>query len=352
MAASMLLLAFSAAATVLAQGNHAMRKWGYFGCSTVDLSCFKSPFVGEGESITPEMCQLACQEHHLAALFPKDCLCGDDASVVEITDERLCDYGCLGDPNHGFCGTVCPTEGPAIANVYTNLRAKSQVETIRFTTTLAPPVTSTSSEDCITSEQGPVTEQPPGSLITPVGTAPEIPTTFTFVLTSSSPAAITSHSERLTASRTSQQSSAIEEPTVVPPSTTCEEDPASVTPSSVVPTPYGTTTAAPPDYTSEVPTSSAQPVSLPPTSPQSYLNPYTSTKDEDPVDAASSTPDPSQDNSNHASTSTMWSRPSDLVDPTGQPPVPAQVPGSDSTHSMVPPLATIGGLALLAAIIM
>ncbi|EXU99649.1 WSC domain protein [Metarhizium robertsii] len=410
MGASTLLLALGAAATVLAQGNHAIDSFAYQGCSSVDMSCFTPPVLLSAQPITPEMCQWACLGHQFAALFPEDCRCGDDANAIKSLDERACNTPCLGDPNHGMCGSICPAEGPAIANVYTKTEAASQqpqIETIHTTSTFALPITLISSEDCTTSDQGPVTEQPAGGLITPVGSAPGIPTTeqpaggiitpvgsapgipttFTFVL-SSSPATVTTPSEmppapaRLTTSCPDEQSSATEEPTVAPPITTCDEDSSIPAPSSGVPVPYGTTTVSLPVYTSdaatpeattpeattseattsvgttseattsEATTSEAKPATLPVPSPQSYSDPYSSQKEQDPEATASSVPGPSQDHPDRPSISTLWSRPSDVVDPTGQPPVPAQVPGSDSTHSMVPPLATIGGLALIAAIIM
>ncbi|KAH0598428.1 hypothetical protein MHUMG1_03726 [Metarhizium humberi] len=420
MGASTLLLALGAAATVLAQGNHAIDSFAYQGCSSVDMSCFTPPVLLSAQPITPEMCQWACLGHQFAALFPEDCRCGDDANAIKPLDERACNTPCLGDPNHGMCGSICPAEGPAIANVYTKTEAASQqpqIETIHTTSTFALPITLISSEDCTTSDQGPVTEQPAGGLITPVGSAPGIPTTeqpaggiitpvgsapgiptteqpaggiitpvgsapgipttFTFVL-SSSPATVTTPSEmppapaRLTTSCPDEQSSATEEPTVAPPITTCDEDSSIPAPSSGVPVPYGTTTVSLPVYTSdaatpeattseattsvgttsEATTSEAKPATLPVPSPQSYSDPYSSQKEKDPEATASSVPGPSQDHPDRPSISTLWSRPSDVVDPTGQPPVPAQVPGSDSTHSMVPPLATIGGLALIAAIIM
>ncbi|KHN99741.1 twinfilin-1 [Metarhizium album ARSEF 1941] len=358
----MLLLALGVAATVLAQADHAIDSFAYQGCSSVDMSCFTPPVLLNDEPTTPEMCQRACQGHQFAALFPADCRCGDDANVIKALDERACNNPCLGDPKHGMCGSICPAEGPGIANVYTKTAAASQqpqVVTIHTTSTLALPITSVSSEDCTTSDQAPVTEQLPGGLITPVGTAPGIPTTFTFVL-STSPATssgIPPSPTELTTSCSEEQSSAAEEPTVAQPSTTCEEDPASVTASSAVPAPYGASTASPPIYTSdastpEVPTSAVGPVTSPVASAQSYPDPYTSGSEQDPAATASSIPGQSQDDPNQLSTSTVWSHPSDVADPTGQPPIPAQVPGSDSTHSMVPPLATIGGLAFIAAIIM
>ncbi|KAK9435807.1 twinfilin-1 [Metarhizium brunneum] len=394
MGASTLLLALGAAATVLAQGNHAIDSFAYQGCSSVDMSCFTPPVFLSAQPITPEMCQWACLGHQFAALFPEDCRCGDNANAIKPLDERACNTPCLGDPNHGMCGSICPAEGPAIANVYTKTEAASQqpqIETIHTTSTFALPITLISSEDCTTSDQGPVTEQPAGGLITPVGSAPGIPTTeqpaggiitpvgsapgipttSTFVL-SSSPATVTTPSEmppasaRLTTSCPDEQSSATEEPTVA---TTCDEDSSIPAPSSGVPVPYGTTTVSLPVYTSdaatpeattseattsvsEATTSEAKPATLPVPSPQSYSDPYSSQKEQDPEATADSVPGPSQDHPDRPSISTLWSRPSDVVDPTGQPPVPAQVPGSDSTHSMVPPLATIGGLALIAAIIM
>ncbi|OAQ69908.1 twinfilin-1 [Pochonia chlamydosporia 170] len=317
------------------------------------MSCFTSPVALNGGPLTPEMCQKACQGHLLAALFPTDCRCGDDANAIKPLDERVCNYPCLGERMNGFCGSICPDEGPGIANVYTKTQSVSQqpqVQTLHTTSTLALPVPPTTSEDCTTSEEDPVTDQGPGNFITPAGPAPEIPTTFTFIFTSSGPASASSSDPATgvppTTSCTEEESSVTQAPTVAP-STTREEDPATPTPSSAAPAPYGTTTASPPMYTSD-----AQPVPSSESSPQSYSDPVTSEQDQDPAATASSVPDPSQDDPNQPSTGTLWSRPSGVVDPTGQPPVPAQVPGSDSAHSMIPPLATIGGLALIAAIIM
>lgn len=285
-------------------------------------------------------------------MYPRDCRCGDDANVIKSLDERACNYPCLGDPKHGMCGSICPAEGPGIANVYTKTESGSplpQTETVQTTSTFAAPVTSINSADCTTEDQEPVTQRRGGGFNTPAGPAPEIPTTFTFVFTSSGPGTIATSSAippvptGPTTSCSEEQSSATELPTVAPASSTCEEDPATISQSPAVPAPYGTTTASPPMYSSEA-------KSVP--SPSPYSDPVTSEQDQDPAATASSVSDPTQDVPGSSSTGTLWSRPSGLVDPTGQAPVPAQVPGSDSTHSIVPPLATIGGLVLFAAIIM
>lgn len=52
------------------------------------------------------------------------------------------------------------------------------------------------------------------------------------------------------------------------------------------------------------------------------------------------------------SESTSWPQPSSYMDPPADPPVPSQVPGSDSRQGFVPCFSAIGGLALIAAMMM
>ncbi|KAG6056101.1 hypothetical protein E4U17_002485 [Claviceps sp. LM77 group G4] len=141
--------------------------------------------------------------------------------------------------------------------------------------------------------------------------------------------------------------SSSEEPAVVtvPQTTeTCSEDANGFTTSIKASVPSASespTTVTPAMYTSD--TTSA-------VTPQGYPDPQVSGQ-QATEKTTNSTSDPTPESPNYVSASTLWTRLSDGVTPTGQPPVPAQVTGSDSTHSMVPPLATIGGLALIAAFI-
>ena len=263
----------------------------------------------------------------------------------------------MGDASYGMCGSICPAEGPGIANVYTKTEAasqESQVLTVQPTSTLTGPIPTVVSDDCSSLGQESATQQSDGGVIPPAGPAPEVPTSFITGLPASSAESVATPStddlppSGFTTSCTAESTiepATMTPSTMSPQATACESDSASFTTSSAELTPYQTTTASvPPLYAS---TSQSAP------SPQTYSDPYTvdQAPTESPVEAPSST-DPAPDVPNYLSASTLWPRPSNIADPPGQPPAPAQVPGSDSTHSMVPPLATIGGLAFIAAIIM
>ncbi|KAG6247565.1 hypothetical protein E4U24_003108 [Claviceps purpurea] len=141
--------------------------------------------------------------------------------------------------------------------------------------------------------------------------------------------------------------SSSEEPAVVtvPQTTgTCSEDANGFTTSVKTSVPSASeipTTVTPAMYTSDTPSAVTS---------QGYPDPQISGQ-QATEKTTNSTSDPTPESPNYVSASTLWTRLSDGVTPTGHPPVPAQVTGSDSTHSMVPPLATIGGLALIAAFI-
>ncbi|GAB0142767.1 hypothetical protein EsHS_00003306 [Epichloe bromicola] len=256
-----------------------------------------------------------------------------------------------------MCGSVCTVEGPGIANVYTKTDAASQqpqVLTLQTTSTLTPSAVSTATEPCTSLEQAPASEtDQPGSLISPLGPAPEAPSTFTFALTSpraqtSAPLTTVSTSPgELTTPCPLEGPSNLEMPpeVTVPPATeTYNEDPSGYTTStnkaSVSSAPENATTTAPSKYTSET---------KPAPAPQTYSDPQMS--GQQATETANSNSDQTPDVPTYISASTLWPLPSDTVRPNGQPPVPVQVTGSDSTHGMIPPLATIGGLALIAAII-
>ncbi|KAG6008608.1 hypothetical protein E4U21_004248 [Claviceps maximensis] len=256
-----------------------------------------------------------------------------------------------------FCGfTTVLAEGPGIANVYIktdSVSQESQTLISETTSTLAPATLSAASEPFTSSDGNPGTEaQETGGLISPAGPAPEAPTTFSSILVSSE----TQASVPLTATAPPSgeattpcpldNTSSSEEPPVSTVSQTtesCTENPVGFTTSirtSVSSAAESPTTASPKMYTSDI---------TPAPTPQDYPEPKMS--GQQVPETINSTSETTPDTPNYISASTMWNRPSDLVSPTGQAPVPAQVTGSDSTHSMVPPLATIGGLALIAAII-
>ncbi|QPH02429.1 hypothetical protein C2857_006638 [Epichloe festucae Fl1] len=391
----LVLLVTCGIATVLGQFNHAANSFAYQGCSSIDLSCFSSPVDLNGRPLAPELCQQACQGHRFAALFPTECRCGDDANAIKPLDESVCNVACNGDPSRGMCGSVCTVEGPGIANVYTKTDAASQqpqVLTLQATSTLTPSAVLTATEPCTSLEQSPATEteQPgssmsplgpapeapsevstatepctsleqspateteqPGSSMSPLGPAPEAPSTFTFALTSSRAqtsaplTTVPTSPGKLTTPCPLEGSSNLETPpeVTVPPATeTSNEDPSGYTTStnraSVSSAPENPTTTAPSMYTSET---------KPAPAPQTYSDPQMS--GQQATETANSNSDQTPDVPTYLSASTLWPLPSDAVRPTGQPPVPVQVTGSDSTHGMIPPLATIGGLALIAAII-
>ncbi|KAG5980264.1 hypothetical protein E4U55_004202 [Claviceps digitariae] len=351
-----LLLAICGFTTVLGQFNHATNSFAYQGCSSVDLSCFSSPVDLNGCPLTPESCQEACQGHRFAALLPTECRCGDDANVIKSLDESVCNSPCDGDPSHGMCGSICPAEGPGIANVYTKTDAvsqESQALSSQITSTPAPSALSAASEPFTSSDEARGTEaQETGGLITPAGPAPEAPSTFSSIIVSSeaqtsvSLTTVTPSPGEATTPCPSDNTPSSNEPSMltIPQTTgTCTESPVGFTTSirtSVSSAPESPTTTAPEMYTSDT---------TPAPTPQDYPDPNIS--GQQVPETVNSTSEATADTPNYVSASTLWPRPSGLVTPTGQPPVPVQVTGSDSTHSMVPPLATIGGLALIAAII-
>ncbi|KAG5917689.1 hypothetical protein E4U42_007157 [Claviceps africana] len=285
-----------------------------------------------------------------------ECRCGDDANVIKSLDETVCNYACDGNPSHGMCGSICPAEGPGIANVYIKTDAasqESQTLASQITSTPAPSALSAASEPFTSSEEGSGTEaQQTGGLISPVGPAPEIPSTFSSNPVSSETQAsvpsstVASPSGEATTPCPLESSSSSEVPPMVTVSQTtgtCTEEPVGFTTSvrtSVSSAPQSPTTVTPAMYRSD-------------TTPAPTLQDYpdSNMSGQQAPETVNSTSDATPDTPNYISASTLWTRPSDIVSPTGQPPVPAQVTGSDSTHSIVPPLATIGGLALIAAII-
>ncbi|KAG6003159.1 hypothetical protein E4U54_000739 [Claviceps lovelessii] len=225
--------------------------------------------------------------------------------------------------------------------------------TSQITSTPAPSVLSAASEPFTSSDEAPGTEaQQTGGLISPVGPAPEAPSTFSSVLVSSeartsvSLTTVAPPSGGATTPCPSENTSRLEDlSTLTVPQTTgtCTEDSVGFTTSirtSISSAPESPSTVAPEMYSSDT---------TPVPTAQEYPEPKIS--GQQAPETVNSTSGATAETPNYVSASTLWTRPSDLVTPTGQPPVPVQVTGSDSTHSMVPPLATIGGLALIAAII-
>ena len=256
--------------------------------------------------------------------------------------EATCNRPCMGDPSLGTCGGDCPREGPAIANVYikgTPASQPSQPATAHVTTTL-PPTQKTSSQPCSSSEQAQSDAKPEGDLITPAGLPPDLPTTLlTSAVQSNSFTAAAPASTSCTAEGKSDLGPATTQQQ--PPVTVQQEPPSSSSASEPQLTSYGQeASSSPAEYSSEAPAESTP-------APESYSDtpqPQTSTFGPNCTTQAPPAPD-------YSVGSTGWPHPSDPADPSGQA-VPAQVPGSDSTHSIVPPLSTIGGLALIAAMIM
>ncbi|POR32776.1 Uncharacterized protein TPAR_07023 [Tolypocladium paradoxum] len=349
------VLAVLGVANVLAQLGHSTSAFTYHGCSSVDVSCFGSPIVFADGRLTPEACQAACLGHHFAALFPDACRCGDDATAITPVDESACDHPCMGNPALGSCGSVCPNEGPGVANVYGGTGSSRQGPepvTIRPVKTVPPvPVADTS---CSTLKQTASTDPPVATLITPAGPAPEAPTSFPYV-TPQGPAPQVpsfppnSHTGATPTTPCPQKGdSASEVPT--PPTQAPKFSP------NEVPEPpsYGTPDTSSPDATAGPIPPAYSPDGQSPPPPGIYSSPDppdNGSGEEPPMGTNCSTP-AGPDLSAYPSESTLWPRPSDTFDPEGHPPVPSTVPGSDSTHSLIPPFSTIGGLALIAAMIM
>ncbi|KAG6089211.1 hypothetical protein E4U30_002314 [Claviceps sp. LM220 group G6] len=289
-----------------------------------------------------------------------------------------------------MCGGTCPAEGPGIANVYTKTDAVSQESsalTSQATSIPEPSVLSEAPESLTSSETSSTPEaQQTGGLISPAGPAPEAPSTFASVIVSSESQASASlttvapppgkattpcPAEDTSALVLSEAQASVSSTAVAPPpgeaTTPCpsegissSEEPAVVT----VPLTTGTCSEDANGFTASiktsVPSASESPTTVTPAmytsdttsavTPQGYPDAQVSGQ-QATEKTTNSTSNPTPESPNYVSASTLWTRLSDGVTPTGQPPVPAQVTGSDSTHSMVPPLATIGGLALIAAFI-
>ncbi|PHH64749.1 hypothetical protein CDD81_4011 [Ophiocordyceps australis] len=342
--ATFFLLAIFGFLSVLAQTNHVTPSFTYVGCSQVDLSCFGSPAVIPDGRITPEACQVACKGHHYAALFPDACRCGDDVKAVKPVDESVCNYPCMGDGNLGMCGSVCPAEGPGIANVYgcssSQVNAPQPV-TLKTTVTLQSP-TPTIDTTCSDKQQSLVTQSAvsvvntqgssPESAITvvsylsPHGSAPEIPTFAPTEQTVVSGASSTCHDENKTTQPVSKLSTL---PTIA--TTSIPEMPA-----------YGSTDSPPLYATQESQSLSYITIS------------YTVELGTDEASAETSSSVANCTSSDASITSeTLWEPNTSVPDmPSESLRVPSRVPGSDSSHSFVPPVVKLGALAMVAVMVM
>lgn len=283
------------------------------------------------------------------------CRCGDDPNGVHQTDEAKCDYPCLGDSTRGMCGSICPESLPVIANVYTRV-IPSQGQTYEDPNNVGSsaaaavtPCSSTGASSVEGSSQSP-------QRVTPAGPAPEAPTSF------GNPATGNPEATELPATETpSTQASK------GPPSTTQGNTEAS-TPAQGAQESQGPLT--PPGNAPEPKTFSAPNQQPPNTTPSSNAPSYSSDCQASQPDAYSDehgqgTPDgsPGGDTSVNncdppggpslspvVSQTTLWPWPSKK--PEGDPATPSHVPASDSPCGAVPPLSSIGGFILLAAMIM
>ncbi|KND86992.1 hypothetical protein TOPH_08357 [Tolypocladium ophioglossoides CBS 100239] len=350
-----LVLAILGVANVLAQLDHSTSAFTYHGCSSVDVSCFGRPIVFSDGRLTPEACQAACLGHHFAALFPDACRCGDDASAITPVDESACDHPCMGNPAIGSCGGVCPKEGPGIANVYGGTGSSRQGPepvTVRPVNTAPPaPAADTS---CSTLKQTASANPPVATFISPAGPAPEAPTSFPFFtpqgpappIPSFPPNSQTGPAPTPPCSQEGDSASLVPTPSTQAPQFSPNEAPE--------PPSYGIPDTSSPDATAGPSPPEYSPKGQSPPPPGTYSNPDSpggGSGEAPPTETNCTTP-AAPELSTYPSESTLWPRPSDTFDPEGHPPVPSQVPGSDSTHSLIPPFSTIGGLALIAAMIM
>lgn len=303
----------------------------------------------------------------------------------------------MGDPALGACGSTCAQDTASTGNVYGNNRTPlpqaQDPATIRTGNPLNPspsisttcteePVLSTSPPTVTRSRQGqePVTirmtntgaptqaadttcdenktlstDPPDVTLISPVGVAPDAPTTVPAGLSLQPPPALSS---------SPPPSQGPAGPTTPPLDDYGRTD----VPTSVTKVPQGRPTQA--SEESEPPTYGEPSLSGLGPDPSSGPSPPEYSPAEQPTPSADIFPDPNAPeqgyneppSSTNCSTSfapdvvpsetTLWPKPSDPNDPQGQPPVPSQVPGSYTTRTHVPPFTTVGGLAVLAAMIM
>lgn len=251
----------------------------------------------------------------------------------------------MGDSTLGMCGSICPADKPLIANVYTRAtpsQAPTYGDPATVQSSAAPAVTSCSSADASSVGGPPQSAQ----RITPDGPAPEIPTSLdpgsgnpaaTVAPTSAhapqeSPCTTQSNTGLITPSPGPQDSPGF--PGHLTPPGNAPEPKTFSTPNQV---PNTTPSPGAPDYSSDC--QSPQPDSYSGGDPNAE---HLVDKCKPPAGGPSLSPVVSE--------STLWPWPSKK--PEGDPPIPSRVPASDSISGVIPPLASVGGFALLAAMIM
>ncbi|KAG5967023.1 hypothetical protein E4U58_002328 [Claviceps cyperi] len=283
-----------------------------------------------------------------------------EPSVLSKAPESITSSDTSSTPDAQQTGGLISPAGPApeAPSTFTSVIVPPESQASASLTTVVPPP-GEATTPCSTEENSALVSGAQASLsVTTVVSPPEnastpCPAKDTSVLVLSeaqasvSSTAVAPPQGEATTPCPSEGISSSKEPAVVtvPQTTgTCSEDANGFTTSIKTSVPSASeslTTVTPAMYTSDI---------TPTVTPQGYPDPQISGQ-QATEKTTNSTSDPTPESPNYVSASTLWTRLSDGVTPTGQPPVPAQVTGSDSTHSMVPPLATIGGLALIAAFI-
>lgn len=240
-----------------------------------------------------------------------------------------------------MCGSICPENSPVIANVYTRV-TPSQGPTYGDPTSVqssaAAAETSCSSADASSVGEPPQTSR----RITPEGPAPEAPTSFGNPA-SGNPAATEVPTPQGSLC-TTQGNTVLSTPSQGPltPPGSAPEPKTFSTPNQQVPNTTPSSNA--PSYSSDCQLS--QPDSYSeghvPGAPGENPGGDTSVDNCKPAGGPSLSPVVSE--------STLWPWPSKK--PEGDPPAPSHVPASDSPCGVIPPLSSIGGFVLLAAMIM
>lgn len=250
----------------------------------------------------------------------------------------------MGDSTRGMCGSVCPENSPVVANVYTRVtptQGPAYGEPASIQSSAAAAETPCSSADASSVGE----PQQPSQRITPEGPAPEAPSSFgnpasgnpaaTNVPTSGSPVTQAAQ-ESPCATQSNTGLSTPSQGPLTPPGNAPEPKTYSDPKQQV---PNATPASNPPGYSSD----------CQPSQPDSYsegqgseVTPggYTAADNCQPAGSPALSPVVSE--------STLWPFPSKK--PEGGPP--SHVPASDSPCGVIPPLSSIGGFVLLAAMIM
>ncbi|KAL7792463.1 hypothetical protein V8C37DRAFT_380400 [Trichoderma ceciliae] len=264
----------------------------------------------------------------------------------------------MGDSTLGMCGSICPEKTPVIANIYARA-TPSQGPTYGDPTSLQSSAAAAETS-CSSTDASSVGEPLQSSQrITPEGPAPEVPTSL-LNPASGSPAATEKPTSGSPVTQTppespctTQVNTGLSTPSQDPQDPQGPQGP--LTPSGSAPEPKAFSTPNQ-QFPNTTPSSNAPNYSSDCQSP--HPDSY-SGEDIPGVPGGSPSKDHSVDNCDPAgepnlspvvSESTLWPWPSKK--PEGDPPVPSRVPASDSTSGVIPPLASIGGFVLLAAMIM